>query len=180
MEVYIMTTLKAPPARAILLRGATLLKPRTGRTRVVLIAALITLIVQFAGNSSGLWLMTFATGIVAGAMRRRGVVAGLVLGTIAAWGLGILVASGGRTLQIAGVVSALALGNRGLGPEIVIVTFVYALLLALAGAWLGAAGRRLFGARRRHPELALETDEALPAGETGETLPADEEEKEIV
>ncbi|MGE5286595.1 MAG: hypothetical protein ACM3ML_05200 [Micromonosporaceae bacterium] len=175
-----MTTLKTPPARTILLRGATLLKARPGRSRVMLVAALIALIVEFAGNSTGLWLMTLAAGVVAGAMRRKGAISGLVLGTVLAWGLGILMEGGGRTLQIAGVVSALALGTRGLGVAIVILAFVYALLLALAGAWLGAAGRRLLAGRRPAESPADYAGEAPRANEAGEAPHADEEEKESV
>jgi hypothetical protein len=148
MEVRLMTTVKAPPARPLAQFGAALLKTPPARSRVLLAVAVPAAIVEFLGNNMGLWWITIAAGIAAGLVRHRGALTGLIAGTLAGWGAGIIIQAGGQTLAIAGVVSALALNARGLGPAILIITFVYALLLALSGAWIGAAARRVSAARR--------------------------------
>jgi hypothetical protein len=149
MEVHIMTALTTRAARLPVAIGTTLRKTPSSRAAVYLPASmLVVAVVEYAGNSLGLWWLTFLVGVAAGAVRRRGSVGALAAGTLLAWGVGMLLQSAGRTLDIAGVISALALGARGLGWVIVVITLLYAWLLALSGAWLGAAARRLVVAYR--------------------------------
>ena len=105
---------------------------------------LATAIVDFAGLSLGWWWVTVLTAaVVAGAIRGRAGVAALLAGTVLAWAGALSWQSGGRTIDVANLVGAMAFNGRGLGWVVLIVTFLYAVLLALAGAWLGAAARRV-------------------------------------
>jgi hypothetical protein len=162
MEAQLMTTLKAPPARPLSQLGAVILKTPPARSRVLIAVAVATVIVEFFGNNLGLWWITIAAGIAVGLLRHRGALTGLIVGTVVGWGLGIISQAGGQTLGIAGVASALALNARGLGWVILGVTFVYALILALSGAWIGAAVRRVSAARRP-------ADDQLPTPSMEET-----------
>jgi hypothetical protein len=164
MEVHIMTALTTRSQRSPAVVDGT---PGTAPARAALLTPAVTLgvaLVEYVGNSLSLWWITLLVGIATGWLRpRRGTVA-LAAGTILGWGAGILVESGGRTLDIAGVVSALALSARNLGWLIITITLVYAVLLALAGSWLGAAARRMVAAYRRG-EAAPQPEEDAPAAE---------------
>jgi len=155
-----MTTLKEPSARPLAQLSAAILRKPATRWRVLTAMAIAIAVIQLVGNSFGLWWIALGTGIAAGLLRRRGAIAGLAIGTVVAWGAGIIAQSGGQTLGIAGVVSALTLGARALGWVIVALAVVYALLLALAGAWLGAAARRATYGHRRPAQQATRAQAA--------------------
>lgn len=106
---------------------------------VVLIAALIELGCGFGG----LWWVTVVAGVLLGASTLRHRILALLAATAVAWVAGILLESGSLTFQIGGVVSAEVFNARGIGWLIVVLAVGYAFLLALAGAWIGAAVRRL-------------------------------------
>jgi len=161
-----MTTVKAPSTRPLAQLGAAILKTPPARSRVLLAVAVFAVIVEFVGNNLGLWWITVAAGIAVGLLFRRGALAGLLLGTVVAWALGIITQAGGQALGIARVLSAFALNAPGLGWAVLVLTFVYALILALCGAWIGAAARRVSRSRRPAddprpvtPRPALSTEE---------------------
>jgi hypothetical protein len=163
-----MTTVKASPPRPLAQLGAAILKTPPARSRVLIAVAVLVVIVEFLGNNLGLWWITLAVGVAVGLVLRRGALAGLLLGTLAAWALGILTQAGGQTLGIARVVSAFALNTSGLGWAVLALTFVYALLLALCGTWIGAAARRASGSRRPADDPRPATPQpALSAEEPG-------------
>jgi hypothetical protein len=136
MEVHVMTALDARLGTA--LRTARL-SPRLRWPAAVVLVALI----ELGGNALGLWWITAVAGIVVGASTLRRPLRALLLGTAVGWLAGILLASGSRTFQIGGVVTAEVFNARALGWLLVVLAVGYAFLLALAGAWIGAAGRRL-------------------------------------
>jgi hypothetical protein len=170
MEVHAMTTLtmRATRLRTIL---ATASRPAPRRGLLPL-AILVVGLVELGGNALGLWWLTFVVGIAAGWLGGRRYLGALVAGTLLGWTVGILLQSGGRTLDVGGFVSAMVLGAKGLGWVIVVITLVYALLVASAGAWLGAAARRLvLGSRGRAAEAQAAPVEHVPA-ERGHVEPS--------
>lgn len=124
-----------------------------------LMAAVIVVVAlaEYLGNSLSLWWVTLLAGIAAGWVGRRGAIVALTAGTVLAWAVGILLESGSRTFDVGGVLFAMAFNARSLGWTVVIVAVIYAVLMALAGAWLGGAARRIVGAYRGGPAT---TDEA--------------------
>jgi hypothetical protein len=110
---------------------------------------LATAAVDFAGLSLGWWwVTTLAAAAVAVTVRGRAWLAALLAGTMLAWAGALLWQSGGRTIEVADYIAALVFNSRSLGWVVLLVTFVYAALLALAGAWPGAAVRRVVAGGR--------------------------------
>jgi hypothetical protein len=132
---------------------------RGARRSALLVPLTIFLVglAELGANSRGLWWVTVLAGVVVGVAAGARYVLALAVGTVLAWGVGIVLESGSRTVDIAGVVSAMALGARGLGWAVVVLTLVYAVLLALAGCWLGAAARRLLVGYRGEEPARTET-----------------------
>jgi hypothetical protein len=151
MEVPVMTALDARAAQP-LIRLRTMLRtvPLSRRLWWPAVALLVAL-VELGAGALGLWWVTVVAGVVVGAISLRRRLLALLVGTAVGWLVGILLQSGGRTIQIGGVVSAEVFNARGLGWTIPIVAIIYACLLALAGAWIGAAGRRLANPDRVRP-----------------------------
>lgn len=158
-----MTTLNIRATRLRTALSGTA-RPAAPPAVVLSLATLVVALVEFGAGSVGLWWVTFALGLVAGVLAGGRYLAALTIGTVLAWAVGILVESGSRTFDVAGVVSALALNARGLGWLIVVITIVYSALLVLAGCWLGAAARHLFTGYRR--------DDAPVAGQAELTEPS--------
>ncbi len=121
---------------------------RRGKTRLGL-AALVTVVgvaVVWAGATVGLWWAPLLVGFVIGIILRGGqaIVATTGLAAILGWALPLA----WQALQSPiGTVATVVAGILGLGatsgPIVIVVTLVLALLLGLAGAWVGAALRRL-------------------------------------
>ncbi|GGS82808.1 hypothetical protein ACFFV7_45350 [Nonomuraea spiralis] len=111
--------------------------------RQALLAAAVT-VADLAGLSLGWWWVIPLAGLVVGAAApvRRPVPA-LLAATAVAGAASLVWQGGARTLDAADLAGAMALNARGLGWVVVAVTLVYTLLLALAGAWIGGAARRL-------------------------------------
>ncbi len=132
-----------------------------------LMAAVIVVVAlaEYLGNSLSLWWITLLAGIAAGWVGRRGALVALTAGTVLAWAVGILLESGSRTFDVGGVLFAMAFNARSLGWTVVIVAVIYAVLMALAGAWLGGAARRITQAYRGEPATP---DEAGTPTETEE------------
>jgi hypothetical protein len=147
MEVHAMTTLTMRGTRLRTML-ATASRQAPARRGLLPLAILTVGLAEFAGNILGLWWLTFALGIAAGWLGGRRYLGALYAGTVLGWAVGVLLQSGDRTLDVAGIVSAMVLGARGLGWLIVVIMLVYAVLLASAGAWLGASARRLVLAYR--------------------------------
>lgn len=127
-------------------------------------ALLATALVNLGGLALGWWWVTVLTALaVAALVRGAAMVAAVVAGTLLAWGAALLWQSGGRTVDVANFVGAMAFNGRGLGWVVLIVTFAYAVLLALAGAWLGAAGRRVVVEFRANKAKAPEPVESVLA-----------------
>jgi uncharacterized oligopeptide transporter (OPT) family protein len=109
----------------------------------------LTAAVDLTALLLGWWWATFvAAAVAAGLLVGKRIVAAVLVGTLVAWGISLPAQAGARTIDVADLVGALALNTRGLGWLVIVVTLVYALLLALAGTWLGAAARRLRARRR--------------------------------
>jgi len=102
--------------------------------------------VVWAAAGGGLWWMPLPVGLVVGLILRggRAIVAVTALAAALGWGLPLaarsLSAPVGKTASV--VAGILGLG-AGAGVVVVVVTLVLAALLGLAGAWVGAALRRL-------------------------------------
>jgi CBS domain containing-hemolysin-like protein len=143
MEVHVMTGLDVPVAGPLARLGTV---SRMARLPVSLqwpAVVLITALVELGAGFLGLWWVTVLAGVLLGASTLRHRILALLAATAIAWIAGILLESGSLTFQIAGVVSAEVFNARALGWMIVVLTAGYALLLALAGAWIGGAARRL-------------------------------------
>jgi len=111
--------------------------------RVTLVAAAVAAL-DLACLSLGWWWVIVLAGLaVAVALPGRRPLSALLLGTVAASAVSLAWQGGARTLDVADLTGAIALNTRGLGWPVVAATLVYTLLLALAGAWLGAAARRV-------------------------------------
>jgi len=145
-----MTALDARP----LLRLGTAVRTAGVSPRVWWPAtACVVALVELGAGALGLWWVTVLVGVAVGASTLRRRLWALLAGTAVGWVAGILLQSGGKTIQIGGVVSAEIFNARSLGVLILVVAVIYAFLLALAGAWIGAAARRLTG-RSAIPEPA--------------------------
>jgi hypothetical protein len=150
MEVHVMTALDARP----LVRLGTAVRTARMSRRVWWPAtAGVVALVELGAGALGLWWVTVLVGVAVGASTLRRRLWALLAGTAVGWVAGILLQSGGKTIQIGGVVSAEIFNARSLGVLILVVAVIYAFLLALAGAWIGAAARRLT-ARSSIPEPA--------------------------
>jgi len=112
-------------------------------------AALVTVVgvaVVWAGAVDGLWWAPLLTGFVIGVILRGGRAIVAAAGLVAVLGWALPLAWQALHSPI-GKVAAVVAGILGLsttsGPVVIVVTLVLALLLGLAGAWVGAALRRL-------------------------------------
>jgi len=104
--------------------------------------------VVWVAAAGGLWWMPLPVGLVVGLILRggRAIVAVTALAAALGWGLPLaaraLSAPVGKTASVVAGILGLGAGN-GAGAVVVVVTLVLAALLGLAGAWVGAALRRL-------------------------------------
>jgi hypothetical protein len=112
-------------------------------------AALLTVVgvaVVWAGAVDGLWWVPLLVGFVIGIILRGGrvIVAAAGLAAILGWALPL---AWQALYSPVGTVATVVAGILGLGTAngsiVIVVTFALALLLGLAGAWVGAALRRL-------------------------------------
>ena len=130
--------------------------------RTVLIAAAVA-VLDAAGLLAGWWWVTVAVAALA-VYRFAGkrVLLAVLAGTALAWGLSMLAQAGSRLGAVADLVAAMALDTRGAGWVVIVVTLVYALLLALAGSWIGGVVRRVSQSRPAvvSQEESVETVEA--------------------
>ncbi|MGB9378892.1 MAG: hypothetical protein WCB04_15415 [Mycobacteriales bacterium] len=133
---------------------------RSPYRRVLLVASAVFAL-EVLTNARGWWWTTIVAGLVAGATGRRlcrRAVTTTASASLLAWLAGAFLAAGAKTADAASALSALALGDPKLGPAWLVVTGVYAAILALASGWFTAAVRRLFipapeGAPRRSPAV---------------------------
>jgi hypothetical protein len=110
------------------------------------VSPVVGLAVIWVANHAGLWWMTALVGVVLGFALRPGRAALLLswLAALAAWGLDLLVQSFHSDIGgVAGVVALIAGLPRSAGFVIIVVALLFASLLALAGAWVGIALRRV-------------------------------------
>ncbi|HEY0449147.1 hypothetical protein [Actinophytocola sp.] len=141
--------------------------------------AALTAAVTIAGLWVGGWWPTVVIAAVVTVMwaGKRACVA-MLGGTVVAWvALGFW-QSGSRVLDVADLVGELALDQRGLRWVVVALTVLYAAVLALAGAWVGGAVRRLVVASRVNRDAV-----AVPASEVadvGDEIAGDRKEAEHV
>jgi hypothetical protein len=148
MEVHVMTGVDVPVASPLARLGTV---SRIARVPVSLrwpAAALIVALVELGCGFLGLWWVTVVAGVLLGAATLRHRILALLAGTVVAWIAGVLLESGSLTFQIGSVVSAEVFNARALGWLVVVLAVGYALLLALAGAWIAVAVRRLAGRGR--------------------------------
>ncbi|MEV6235283.1 hypothetical protein [Lentzea sp. NPDC051838] len=124
--------------------------------RTVLIGVAVA-VLDAAGLLAGWWWVTVLVAALA-AYRFAGkrVLLAVLVGTALAWGLSMLVQAGSQLGAVADLVAAMALNARGLGWVVIVVSLVYALLLALAGSWLGGVVRRLSA-----PQVASVQEESV-------------------
>ncbi|GAB2813244.1 hypothetical protein [Lentzea nigeriaca] len=130
--------------------------------RVVLITGVIAVAVAALDAAAllvGWWWVTVLVAAVA-VYRFAGkrVLLAVLAGTVVAWGASMAAQAGSQLGAVADLVAAMALNGRGLGWVVIVVSLVYALLLALAGSWVGGAARRL-----RRTEGVAEQEETLEA-----------------
>lgn len=137
-------------------------QPRTPRG-VLAVAGVagVTAVLEAGGLVLGWWWATVAVAaVVAIACRGGRVLLAVVAGTLVAWAALVLWASDGRFGAVADLVGALAFDRRGTAWAVIAVTALYAVVLALAGAWAGAAVRRRF--LPAHPDAAAAGSSADP------------------
>lgn len=106
--------------------------------------ALGGIIVIWAANHFGLWWVTALVGVAIG-LGLRGTLRIVALASVAAvagWGLALLWQSVGADIGGAAATVALIMGFGRSGVIVILLALIFACLLALAGAWLGAALRR--------------------------------------
>lgn len=99
----------------------------------------------WAGNHFGLWWLALLVGALAGLLLRGRATPGLaaLLAVWLGWGGDLAVqATHADIAGAAGVLAAIVGFSKGQGVVIFVVAFLFASLLALAGAWLGVALRR--------------------------------------
>jgi hypothetical protein len=175
MEGHAVTNLTAT-TETLPIEGGTG-KPRAGRP-VLLAVLAATAIVEFGTLGLGWWWIAPLAGLaVAAVLPGRWPVAAVAAGTVLAWTASLLWQSEGRALDVADLVGAMALNARGLGWAIVAVTLLYAVLLTLTGAWLGAAARRFAAARRAR--RAAEPEPAAAETENSHAETRTEEEQHV-
>lgn len=122
---------------------------RTDNPRAAIAMLAGTAVVDFAALAFGWWWITIVVGLVVAVLRPgTAAVLALLAGTLLGWIGSLLWQGGSRYGEVADVAGAMALQARGMGWLVLAVTLVYAALLALTGAWLGAAARRLVRDRR--------------------------------
>jgi hypothetical protein len=100
--------------------------------------------VIWAANQVGLWWVTALVGVAIG-LALRGtprIIAAASLAAVAGWGLAMLWQSLGADIGGAAATVALIMGFGRSGVIVILLALIFAWLLALAGAWLGAAARR--------------------------------------
>lgn len=126
--------------------------------RTVLIGVAVA-VLDAAGLLAGWWWVTVLVAALA-VYRFAGkrVLLAVLGGTALAWGLSMLAQAGSQLGAVADLVGAMALNARGLGWVVIVVSLVYALLLALAGSWIGGVARRLLAPK---PEVAAEQEEPV-------------------
>lgn len=102
------------------------------------------IIVIWAANHFGLWWVTALVGLAAGVALRgaRRILAVASLAALGGWGLALLWQSFGADIGGAAATVALIMGFGRTGAIVLVLALVFGWLLALAGAWLGAAVRR--------------------------------------
>jgi hypothetical protein len=170
MEVHVMTALDVRPLARL---GTAVRTARLSHRLWWPATACLVALVELGAGALGLWWVTAVVGGVVGASTLRRRLWALMAGTAVGWLVGILLQSGGQTIQIGGVVSAEVLNARSLGWLIVVVAVVYAFLLALAGAWIGASARRLIARDRARSALAEPVAVPDPAAEPEEARKAE-------
>lgn len=120
---------------------------------VVAGVAAVTAVLEAGGLVLGWWWATVVVAaVVTIACRGRRVLLAIVAGTLVAWAALALWSSAGRLGALADLVGALAFDERGMAWVVITVTALYAVVLALAGAWAGGALRRQF--LRAQPDAA--------------------------
>lgn len=121
------------------------------------------LALMWVSNHVGLWWVTAVVGLGIGFSYRPARTALLLswLVALAAWGLDLLVQSFSSDIGgVAGVVALIAGLPRSSGYVVIVLALVFASLLALAGAWVGVALRRVvlaFGPRANPVEMSVTT-----------------------
>lgn len=114
----------------------------TLRGLAVWAGVLAGVIVVVVTEAEGLWWMALVCGLLIGLLVRgwRAAVGGLLIGGLG-WGIPLLWQA--RTEPV-GLVAGVLGGLLGVGPAAALaVTLLVGVLLALAGAWVGIAARRL-------------------------------------
>ena len=117
--------------------------PQPVVTALFLIAGLLLV---WIANHVGLWWVTAVVGLGIGLALRPARAALLLswLVALAAWGLDLLVQSFQSDIGgVAGIVALIAGLPRSSGYVVIVLALVFASLLALAGAWVGVALRRV-------------------------------------
>jgi hypothetical protein len=113
-------------------------------------ATIAGIAVIWAGNLFGLWWLATALGVALGlSLPRAGAaIAAAAIAGVLGWGLPLLQQSLsvpiGRTASVVAGIMGFGAGN---GAIVVAVTLLLAVLLAVTGAWVGSAARRLAGLR---------------------------------
>lgn len=114
------------------------------------VAPAAVLVLDLAGLAAGWWWVAAPVAAVAALLiRGRLAAAAQIAAAVLAWAVDLALVAGRDTGRIAGLVGAVALGTAGQGWLALTATGVLALLLALAGGWLGAAVRRTLPSRPR-------------------------------
>jgi hypothetical protein len=148
---------------------------RTSTPRTVIAVLVGAAVIEFGGLALGWWWVTAVVGLLVAAIAPgRAAVFALICGTLLGWAGALLWQSGSRLRDVADLVGAIALRARGMGWAVLAVTLAYAVLLALAGAWTGAAARRLV----RDRTVDADEPEARPLSlvdSTGEEANTEEE-----
>lgn len=119
---------------------------RMPRPVVAALPLIAGIAVMWAANHVGFWWVTALAGLVLGLAIRRGRTALLLswLVALAAWGLDLLVQSFHSDIGgVAGVVALIVGLPRSSGFAVIVATLLFTSLLALAGAWVGVALRRV-------------------------------------
>ncbi len=126
--------------------------------RVVLIAVAVAALDAVALLVGWWWVTALVAALAVYRFAGKRVLLAVLAGTAVAWGASMAAQAGSRLGAVADLVAAMALNARGIGWVVVVVSLVYALLLALAGSWVGGVVRRL---RRTEPEVVAEQEESV-------------------
>lgn len=160
-----MTALEAAAGRPLVRIGAALRTAPLARGLYWPAAVFVAALIELGANAVGLWWATVLIGVAAGAVSLQRRILALLTATALGWAVGIVLESGSRTFAIGGVVTAEIFNARAVGWLLIVIAVLYAFLLALAGAWIGAAGRRLFAGGR-----ASDNDSAPVAEEENQSV----------